>query len=82
MKADRRHGPQAGQRLPGRSVALALAIAVHVAFLAVLVFSIRWQNKPPEPVSAELYAPPAPVVQPPPPAPIVPPPPPPPEPVV
>jgi colicin import membrane protein len=30
---------------------------VHVVFIAILVFSVRWQNKPPEPVVAELYAP-------------------------
>lgn len=40
-------------------MAFALAIAVHAAFIAVLVFSVRWQNAPPEPVTAELYAPPA-----------------------
>lgn len=40
-------------------MAFALAVAVHVAFIAVLVFSIRWQNRPAEPVTAELYAPPA-----------------------
>jgi colicin import membrane protein len=34
-----------------------LAIAVHLAFIAVLVFSIRWQNRPAAPVTAELYAP-------------------------
>ncbi len=87
MKADRRQGPQAGQRLPGRSVALFLAIAVHAAFIAVLIFSIRWQNRPPEPVTAELYAPsvatPPPVAVPqPPPEPVVEPPAPRPEPVV
>lgn len=42
----------------GRWPALALAVAVHVAFIAVLFFSIRWQNRPPQPVTAELYAPP------------------------
>ena len=40
-------------------MAFALAIAVHAAFIAVLVFSVRWQNAPPETVTAELYAPPA-----------------------
>ena len=43
----------------GRWPALALAVAVHAAFLAVLIFAIRWQNRQPEPVTAELYAPPA-----------------------
>ena len=43
----------------GSMAALALAIAVHVAFIAVLIFSLRWQNRQPEPVTAELYAPPS-----------------------
>ena len=34
-----------------------LAIAVHAVFIAVLIFSIRWQNRPTAPVTAELYAP-------------------------
>src|SRR5437762_3398645 len=41
-----------------RWLALSLAIAVHVAFVVVLVFSVNWQNRKPEPVTAELYAPP------------------------
>ena len=63
MPADRPRGPP---KDVGRWPALALAIAVHAAFIAVLVFSIRWQNRPPEPVTAELYAPPvkAPVAEP------------------
>ncbi len=44
--------------MSGQWLAMALAIAVHVAFIAVLVFSLRWQNRKPEPVMAELYAPP------------------------
>ena len=35
-----------------------LAILVHLAFVGVLVWSVRWQSRPPEPVTAELYAPP------------------------
>ena len=64
MPADRPRGPP---KDAGRWPALALAIAVHAAFIAVLVFSIRWQNRMPEPVTAELYAPPAkaPVAEPP-----------------
>ena len=50
--------PRKPARLPGQWLAMALAIAVHVAFIAVLVFSVRWQNRRPEPVMAELYAPP------------------------
>lgn len=43
----------------GKWIAAALAIAVHVAFVVFLVFSVSWQNPKPEPVSVELYAPPA-----------------------
>jgi colicin import membrane protein len=50
-------GPRKPARVSGQWPALALAIAVHVAFIAVLVFSLRWQNRKPEPVTAELYAP-------------------------
>jgi colicin import membrane protein len=52
-----RDRPRKPARVAGRWPALALAIAVHAAFIAVLVFSVRWQNRPPEPVTAELYAP-------------------------
>jgi len=40
-------------------IAAILAIAVHVAFLLFLIFSVNWQNRKPEPVIAELYVPPA-----------------------
>jgi colicin import membrane protein len=51
--------------------ALVLAIAVNLIFLAVLVFSVSWQNRQPIAVTAELYAPPtkAPPAEPPPPPP-------------
>ena len=39
-------------------VAAILAIAVHVAFVLFLIFNVNWQNRKPEPVTAELYAPP------------------------
>ena len=92
MKGERR-APEAdtGRRRPGRKLALVLAILVHLVFVGVLVWSVRWQSRPPEPVTAELYAPPArsrtpepeAKVEPPPPAPkvepkVAPPPPPPP----
>ena len=54
MATDR---PRAPARIPGHWPALLLAIAVNVVFIAVLFFSIRWQNRQPEPVTAELYAP-------------------------
>jgi len=72
--------PRSPARVTGQWPALALAIAIHVLFIAVLVFSLRWQNRKPEPVIAELYAPatraaPAePVDTKPPPAPLPPPP--------
>ena len=59
MRGERR-APEAanGRRRPGRKLALVLAILVHLAFVGVLVWSVRWQRRPPEPVTAELYAPP------------------------
>jgi len=51
--------PRKPARVSGQWPALALAIAVHVVFIAVLVFSLRWQNRKPEAVTAELYAPPS-----------------------
>jgi len=53
-----RDRPRKPARIPGRWLALTLALAVHAAFIAVLVFSLRWQNRKPEPVTVELYAPP------------------------
>ena len=58
MKGERRAGGGYASRTPGGKLALALAILVHVAFVGVLVWSIRWQSRPPEMVTAELYAPP------------------------
>jgi colicin import membrane protein len=40
-------------------IAAILAIAVHVAFILFLIFSVNWQNRKPEAVTVELYAPPA-----------------------
>jgi colicin import membrane protein len=69
---------------PGEWLSLALAVLVHVLLALVLVFGVRWQNRPPEAVTVELWeapqaAPPPPAVEPKP-APKVEPPPPPPAP--
>jgi len=50
--------PRRPRRMRGKGWAFVLAIAVELGFLAVLVFSVQWQNRKPEPVTAELYAPP------------------------
>ena len=42
----------------GKWIAAILAIAVHVTFVLFLIFSVNWQNRKPEPVTAELYVPP------------------------
>ena len=55
-KSDR---PRTPREVTGKWLALALAVLVQLAFVGVLVFSVRWQNRKPEPVTAELYAPPA-----------------------
>ena len=71
--------PRQPRRVTGKWWALLPAIVVQLGFLGVLVFSVQWQNRKPEPVTAELYAPPvkSPVVEPapPPPPPPTPPPP-------
>jgi len=40
---------------PGQWLSLALAILVHVVLALVLVFGVRWQNRPPEAVRVELW---------------------------
>ena len=40
-------------------IAASLAIAVHIAFVVFLIVSVSWQNRKPEPVTIEVYAPPA-----------------------
>ena len=42
----------------GKWIAAILAVVVHLAFVVFLIVSVNWQNKEPEPVSVELYAPP------------------------
>lgn len=56
---------------PGRIRAIFLAVAVHAAFFALIVFGVTWQNKPAPPLEAELWAklPPGPVTKAPPPEP-------------
>lgn len=46
---------------PGKLFSAVLAAAVHLALLAVLVFGVRWQNRPPEAVMVELWSEPLPV---------------------
>jgi colicin import membrane protein len=52
-------------RQPGRIRAVFLAVLVHAAFFALIVFGITWQSKPAPPVEAELWdkLPPAPVAK-------------------
>lgn len=40
---------------PGRVSSFVLAAAVHLLLVAVLVFGVRWQNRPPEAVQVELW---------------------------
>jgi colicin import membrane protein len=54
--------PARAQRTRGKWTALMLALFVNLLFIAVLVFSVSWQNRKPEAVTAELYAPPPPPV--------------------
>jgi colicin import membrane protein len=49
----------------GKWTAFVLALVVNLLFVGVLVFSVSWQNRKPEAVTAELYAPPPPVSKPP-----------------
>jgi len=47
--------PPAERKEPGRKWAIALAVAVHLIFAAVLVFGVNWQTKEASPVMAELW---------------------------
>jgi colicin import membrane protein len=55
MPPQRARSPQSAAKW----IAAILAISVHVAFVLFLVFSVNWQNRKPEPVTAELYVSPA-----------------------
>jgi colicin import membrane protein len=52
--------PASARRTRGKWTALILALFVNLLFVGVLVFSVSWQNRRPEAVTAELYAPPPP----------------------
>jgi len=52
--------PEQARSARGKWTALVLALAVNLLFVGVLVFSVSWQNRKPEAVTAELYAPPPP----------------------
>ena len=43
------------RRQPGRIRAIILALAVHAAFLALIIFGITWQSRPEAPLEAELW---------------------------
>lgn len=45
---------------PGKVASFALAAAVHLLLFAILVFGVRWQNRPPESIAVELWEPPPP----------------------
>ena len=42
-------------RQPGRIRAVVLALAVHAAFFALIVFGVAWQSRPDPPVQAEIW---------------------------
>jgi colicin import membrane protein len=42
-------------RQPGRIRAVFLAVMVHAAFFALIVFGVAWQSRPEAPVTAELW---------------------------
>jgi colicin import membrane protein len=43
------------RRQPGSLRAIVLAVAVHAAFFALIVFGVTWQSRPETPVQAELW---------------------------
>jgi len=44
---------------PGGVLSVVLAAAMHLLLFLVLIFGVRWQNRPPEAVQVELWNPPA-----------------------
>ena len=44
------------RRTPGRIRAIVLAVAVHAAFFALIIFGVTWQNRPAPPLEAELWS--------------------------
>ena len=49
---------------PGQFASALLSAGVHLVLLAILIFGVRWQSRPPESVAVELWdTPPAPVVE-------------------
>ena len=44
-----------GEREPERALSGVLSIVVHLAFLGMLLFTVTWQRKLPEPVSVDLW---------------------------
>jgi len=45
---------------PGQAASALMSAAVHLVLLAVLVFGVQWQNRPPEAIAVELWEPPPP----------------------
>jgi len=43
---------------PGKVSSFVLAALVHLLLLAILIFGVSWQNRPPESISVELWEPP------------------------
>jgi len=60
MPSQPSHSSNVPKRRADFWLALIFAIAANLVFIGLLVFSVSWRNPPPEPVTAELYAPPAP----------------------
>lgn len=67
--------PALDREEPGKIASGVMAVLVHLVFLAFLVFSVSWQQRPPEPVVAELWSSLPPVTKPQPRLEVVPPPP-------